>query len=142
MLIVRPRAPKAEAGNHPLCSDTQQEMKAFIPADASTPAHICLTGQPAQTAPLRVTSHGSGAVEHFIGRLLRSQHLDHKQSKGRDLVAVTSLQPIELAAIWQLRKRFSQVVLRIPVKRSFAGKLHPLSEQGQCSHLVSAQASL
>jgi hypothetical protein len=35
MLIVRPRAPKAEAGNHPLCSDTRQEMKAFIPADIS-----------------------------------------------------------------------------------------------------------
>src|SRR5205807_2497925 len=50
---------------------------------------------------------------------LCSQHPYHKQGKGRDRVAVASLQPIELAPIRQLRKRFSQVMRCIPVKRPF-----------------------
>ncbi len=114
-------------------------MKAFVPADAITPANIGLTRQPAQAAPLRITGHGSRAVEHFVGRLLRVQQLHQKQSESRDRIAVRSLQPIELTAIGQPWKRFSQVIRCIAVKRSFARKLHPLSKQGQRDHLTLAE---
>src|SRR5260221_637412 len=142
MLDVRARACKAKASNHSLGSHTQQHMEAFVPADAITPANIRLTRQPAQATPLRITGHGSRAIEHFIGRALRLQKLHQEQCKGRDRISVFSLQPIELAAIWQLRKRFSQVMVRIAVKGSFALKLHPLSKQGQRDHLTSAQRPL
>ncbi len=79
VLIMRARTSKAKAGHHSLGRDAQQEMEAFVPADAITPADIRLTRQPAQAAPFRITGHGSRAVEHFIGRLLRVQKLHQKR---------------------------------------------------------------
>src|SRR5581483_10309758 len=63
MLIVGTGTSKAKAGNDPLLGDTQQEMEAFIPADAMTPANIGLPRQPAQATPFGITRHGSGAIE-------------------------------------------------------------------------------
>src|SRR6266446_327957 len=142
VLVVGTRAPKAETRNHPLCGDAQQKVEAFVPPDAITPADICLTRQPAQAAPLRITGHHSHAVQDFIGRLLPVQKLHQEQRKGGDRISIGSLQSIELAPMGQLRERFSQMMLRIAIKRSFAGKLHPLPKQGQRDHLTSAQRCL
>src|SRR2546423_2132479 len=46
VLIMRTCAGKAKAGNHSLGGHAQQEMEAFIPTDAITPADICLACQP------------------------------------------------------------------------------------------------
>jgi len=139
VLIMRTRASKAKAGNDALSRDAQQEMEAFVPAKAITPADIGLTSQPAGAAPFRVACDGGGAIEDFVGTALGLQHLHQKQGESRDRIAVRSLQPIELAAVGQLRKRFWQVPPGIAVKRSFTGKLHPLSKQCQRDHLTSAQ---
>src|SRR5260221_7754740 len=142
VLIMRARTSKAKASNDSLDRDAQEEMEAFIPADAITPPDICLTSQPAQSAPLRITGHRSCAVEYFIGRVLRLQKLHQKQGEGGNCIPVGSLQPIELATIRQLRKRLSQVLVCIAGKRSLALKLHPLSKQRQRDHLTSAQRRL
>ena len=141
VLIMRARTSKTKARNDSLGRDAQQEMEAFIPADAITPPDICLTSQPAQSAPLRITGHRSRAVEYFIGRVLRLQKLHQKQGEGGNCIPVGSLQPMALATIRQLRKRLSQVLVCIAGKRSLALKLHPLSKQRQRDHLTSARAS-
>lgn len=142
VLIVRACASKAKAGNDSLSRDAQQQMEPFVPADAITPADIRLTRQPALAASLRIASHRSRAVEHLIGSLLRLQKLHRKQGKGGDRISLASQQPIELAAIRQLRKRFLQVMLCIAIKCSFTGKLHPLAKQCQRDHLTSAELRL
>jgi hypothetical protein len=139
VLIVCAGAAKAEASNHSLGGDTQQEMKALIPPNAIAPADISLACQPAQATPFGITSHGSSAVEDFVVRLLRVQDLNQIQGEGRDLIAMAALLPIELAPIGQMRKCLTQVVLRVAVKRSFAWELHPLAKQGQRHDLASAQ---
>src|SRR5260221_3907684 len=91
MLIMGAGASEAEPGNHSLGCYTEQEMEAFVPAEAITPADIGLTCQPAQPAPLRITSRGSGAVENLVGRVLPSHKLHQKQRESRDRVAMGSL---------------------------------------------------
>jgi hypothetical protein len=119
VLIMRARASKAKARKHSLSCDAQQEMEAFVPPNALTPADICLTSQPAGAAPFRIAGDGGSAIEDFIGTALGLQQLNQIQGESRDRIAVRSLQAIELAAIGHLRKRFSQVMLGIPVKRAF-----------------------
>lgn len=104
-------------------------MEAFVPTKTITPADICMTRQPAGSASSRIAGDGGSAVEDFIGTSLGVQHLDHKQGESRDRITVSSLQSIELAAVGQLRKRFEQVMLSIPVKDAFTGKVHPLFKQ-------------
>ncbi len=139
VLIMRARASKAKAGNDSLSRDAQQEMEAFVPAKAITPADICLTSQPAGAAPFRIACDCGGAIEDFVATSLGLQLLDQKQGESRDHITMGSLQSIELAAIRQLRKHFWQVMLGIPIKCSFTGKMHPLSKQCQRDHLTSAQ---
>ena len=119
LLIMRARASKAKAGNDTLGRDAQQEMEPFVPPDAITPANIRLTRQPTQAAPFCITGHSCRTVKHFVGRVLRVQKPHQKQSEGRDRIPVLSLEPIELTAIRQLRKRLSQMMLCIAVKCSF-----------------------
>src|SRR4051794_28206535 len=54
VLIMRARTSKAKTCNDSLSRDAQQEMEAFVPANAITPADICLTSQPAAAAPFRI----------------------------------------------------------------------------------------
>jgi hypothetical protein len=120
MLLVRTRASKTKAGDDPLSGDTQHQMAAFVPAQAIPPADICLTRQPAPAASFRIAGDCGSALEHLAGTSLGLQQLDQPQGKSRDGVMVGALQPIELAAVGQMRKRGAQVMPRIPVKRSFA----------------------
>jgi hypothetical protein len=68
------------------------------------------------------------------------QQLDQKQGESRDRITVGSLQPIELAAIWQPAETLlagaaghsGKTLVRLP-------KLHPMSKQCQRDHLTSAQ---
>jgi hypothetical protein len=142
LLIMRARTCKAKAGNDALGRDAQQKTEPFVPPDAITPAKIRLTRQPTQAAPFGITGHSGRAVQHFVGRVLRVQKLHQKQSEGRDRIAVLPLEPIELTTIRQLRKRLSQMMLGIAVKRSFTRKVHALSKHGQRDHLTSAQRCL
>jgi hypothetical protein len=139
VLIMRTRAAKAKAGDDSLRRHAQQEVEAFVPAQAITPADICLTRQPAGPASFRIAGDSSGAIEDFVGTSLSLQQLDRKQGESRDRIPVHSLQSSELAAVRQLRKRFLQMPLSIAVKGSFTGKLHPLSKQGQRGHLASGE---
>ncbi len=59
VLIMRARASKAKAGNDSLSRDAQQEMEAFVPAKAVTPADVCLTSQP---VPRRLVSRVTAAL--------------------------------------------------------------------------------
>jgi hypothetical protein len=119
VLLMRACASKAKAGNYSLSRDAQQEMEAFGPANAITPADICLSSQPAGAAPFGIACDCGGAIEDFEATALGLQQQDQKQGESRDRIPVGSLQPIELAAMRQLRKRFWQVMLSISVKRSF-----------------------
>jgi hypothetical protein len=106
---------RAKAGNDDLWIDAEQEMEAFIPTEAITPADIGLSRQPSEAAPLGMTCYGCGAIQSFIRTVLRL-HLSHQmQGKRRD---------------------------RIALKRSFAGKLHPLPNQGERHDLTATQRRL
>src|SRR5437879_4733741 len=96
----------------------------------------------APSEPVQSTAANLSRCDHRLGPLLPVQKLHQEQRKGGDRISIGSLQSIELAPMGQLRERFSQMMLRIAIKRSFAGKLHPLPKQGQRDHLTSAQRCL
>jgi hypothetical protein len=62
-LIMRTCAGLAKADHHSLGSHAQQEMEAFIPTDAMTPANIGLTCHPPQATPIRVASDCCRALQ-------------------------------------------------------------------------------
>lgn len=59
VLIMRAGSSKAKAGNDSQSRDTQQQMKAFVPANPIAPANIGLTNQP---RPCRLASRVTAAV--------------------------------------------------------------------------------
>src|SRR5260370_83489 len=77
VLIMRTSRAKAKSCNHAQGSDTQQQMKAFIPAEAITPANISLTCQPAQAAPLAITRDRRSTIHHLIPALLPIHQPNH-----------------------------------------------------------------
>lgn len=139
LLVMDTGRAKAKAGNHPHRSHTEQEMEAFVPPNAITPATIGLTWQPSCPTALGITSHGGCTIEHFIGtaRILHALH--QVQSKGRDRISMASHQSIELRSIRQVGKGWTQMMLRVAVKSSLTGKLHPLPKERQGDHLTALQ---
>src|SRR6266478_4297813 len=138
-LIVSTGGSEAKAGNHPERSHTQQQMEAFVPANASAPANVGLTRKPSYTTSLGITRHGSRTIEHLIGTALGLHELHQVQSKGRDGITMRTHELVELSAIRQIWKGCPQMMLRIPIKGAFAGKLHPLPKQGQGNHFAALQ---
>jgi hypothetical protein len=141
VLIMRTSRAKAKACNHAQGSDTQQQMKAFIPAEAITPANISLTCQPSQAASLGITGDSGCTIQRLIGALLAIHELNQMQAKGRDCVTMLPHESVELRAMRQLWKGCSQMLLGIAVKGSFAGKLGPLSKHSQCDDFAALQRS-
>lgn len=139
VLIMGAGRAKAKAGNDSGGRDRQQQMKAFIPAEAIAPANIGLSSQPTSAAAFGVASHGRSTIQHFIAALLGMQQGDQRQPEGRDRVSMLAQEPIELATMGQLRKGGAQVLLRVAVESPFAGKLHPLTKECQGDHLASTQ---
>ena len=120
----------------------QQQMDAFIPAQAVAPADIRQAGQPARTTALGIAGRHPGAVEGFIGTALSGQELDEMQKKrhqGRVLLAEL---PIVLLPGGQRRKGGPEMALRIAIKAPLTAKALPLPEQGQGHHLTPAQGCL
>jgi hypothetical protein len=141
VLIMGTGRAEAKTSHDAQRSDTQQQMKAFVPANPITPANIRLTCQPPQTTSFGIASDSGCAIQHLVEALLGLQEVDQVQAKRGDLIAVRSHEPIELTAIRQARERCSQTLLRITVKSPFTWKLHPLSKQCQGDHLTSIQRS-
>jgi len=139
VLIMCAGRPKAKPSDDSQRSDTQQQVKAFIPADAIAPADIRLPGQPASTASFGITGHRRGTIQHFIAALLGMQQVDEGQPECSNLVAMLAHKPIELAAVRQLWKGGAQMMLRVAVKGPFAGKLYPLAKERQRDHLTALQ---
>jgi hypothetical protein len=96
VLIMGAGRAKAKASNDAQRSDTQQQMKAFVPANAITPPNIRLTYQPAQATSFGITSDSGGTIQHFVGALLGLQEVDQVQAECGDLIAMRSYKPIEL----------------------------------------------
>jgi hypothetical protein len=142
VLIMGADRPKAKTSNHSQGGDTQQQMKAFVPAEAIAPTDIGLPSQPASAAAFGIASHGRGTIQDLIAALLGLQQADQKQAERRDRIVRLAQESIELTASRQRRKRGSQVMLSIAVKGPFAGKLHPLAKERQGDHLTAVQGGL
>src|SRR6266516_3081263 len=140
-LIMSTGRSEAKTGNHPVGIDAQQQVEPFIPADAIAPANVGLPGQPAGATAFGITGHRWGTIQDFIETLLGMQKQDQIQPERRDSIPLLAQEPIELAAIRQLRKGRSQMMLCIAIKGPFAGKLDPLAKQRQGDHLASLQRS-
>src|SRR6266567_1497658 len=126
MVIATGRG-EAKAGDHPCRGNRGEQMKAFIPANAVTPADIGLSGQPTGATPFRVSCRNARTVEGFIQAALRLHLLHQIQTERHDRIAKLSLQAIELFAIGQGWECRSQVAQHVAVEGSFAGKLGPLA---------------
>ena len=96
VLIMGAGRTKAKASHDAQRSDTQQQMKAFVPANPITPPTIRLTCQPAQTTTFGIASDSGGTIQHLVEALLGLQKVDQVQAEQSDLIAVRSYQPIEL----------------------------------------------
>jgi hypothetical protein len=139
VLIMGAGRPKAKAGNDSGGRDTEPQVKAFIPAYAIAPANIRLPSQPTGASTFGITGHCRGTIQDLIEAVLRLQEVDQKQGEPRDVIPMLAQQSIELAAIRQVWKRGSQVMLRVAIKRSFTGKLHPLAKERQGDHFTALQ---
>jgi len=78
----------AIAGNHSQGLHAQQQMEAFIPTQAITPANVGLPCQPAGPTSLAIWRDGSGTIEHLIEALLPLQQLNQVLPKGGDGIAM------------------------------------------------------
>src|SRR5574339_756075 len=141
-LIMAAGCPKAEPGNQPFPSNSDQQVKPFVPAEAVAPANIGLACQPSCSTPFRISGGNARGVKPLEQAVLPIHHLDQRQAKGRDQAGVLSLQTIELAARRQGWKGCSQAAFCIPIKRPFTWELGPLSKQSQRRHFGSRQSSL
>src|SRR6266567_784195 len=138
-VVVATARSKAETSNHAGWGNGGEQMKAFIPPNAIAPADIGLPCQPASATPLRVSRRNARTVQGFIQAVLCLHLLNQVQTEGHDDSTILPLQPIELLAFWQGRKRWSQVAHRIAVEGAFARELRPLAKHGQCHHLATRQ---
>src|SRR5215471_20304240 len=66
-LLLGAGCPAANTGAHASRVHRQQQMDAFIPAQALAPADSGQTGQPAGAPPLGIAGWDPGAIEGFIG---------------------------------------------------------------------------
>src|SRR2546430_3001506 len=117
-LIMTTGRSEAKAGNDPAWIDAQQQVEAFIPPNAITPANISLACQPSRASPLGISCHGCCTIKHFIVTLLGLHEVNQVQTEGDNRITMSSHESIELASIRQLWKGGSQVMLRIAVKGS------------------------
>jgi hypothetical protein len=139
LLIMGTGRLKAKTSDDAQRRDTQQQMKAFIPAEAIAPADICLPSQPAGATAFGIAGHCRGTIQDFIAALLGLQVVNEKQAERCDRIAMLAQEPIELPASRQCRKRGSQLLLHVAVKGPFTGELHPLPKEGQRDHLTAMQ---
>jgi hypothetical protein len=140
-LIMGTGCRKAKAGHHSCSSDSEQEVKSFVPSDPMTPTHVSLSRQPTCPAPLGITGHHCGAIEHFLQAVLSLHQWHQVQSKARDGISIGSHESVQLSSIRQIRKGCSQMMLGRPITGSFAWKLDPLPKESQGDHLAALQAS-
>src|SRR6266700_7879167 len=138
-MVVATACGKAKAGNHASWRNGSQQMEALIPANAVAPADIGLSRQPAGATPLGIARGNARTVQGFIQAALCLQVLNQVQTEGHDDIALLPLQPIELLALRQRRKRWAQVAHRIAVEGAFTGKLRPLAKHGQRHYLATRQ---
>jgi hypothetical protein len=99
VLVMGAGRSKAKAGNDSHGSHAQQEMEAFVPANAITPADICLTGQPAQAASFGFAGNSGCTIQHLLETLVGVHQFNQIQAKGRDCITMLPHQPVELCSI-------------------------------------------
>jgi hypothetical protein len=95
----------------------------------------------ARSALLRIMGHYCCAIKILIEALLSLHPINQRQCKGCGALMMRSHLLRELSSIWQIRKRFQQVLLSIAVKGAFAGDIHPLPKQSQCDRFATRQSS-
>jgi len=140
-LILSAGRPNTTAGDHPTRVYRQQQMDAFIPAQAVAPADIRQTGQPASATTLSIAGRDPGAVEGFISAALGRQEMDEIQKKRDRGGMLPADLPIVLLPRRQLRKGRSEVALRIAVKATLTAKALPLPAQGQVTTSLRLRAA-
>jgi hypothetical protein len=130
---------KPKAGNDSLWGDGRQQMEATIATDATAPALVRCSGQPAPSSPFDVAHCPSRRVKDLIearGFWQRIRQRDaHLGNDAGEVLLLTG----ELAPIGQARKGPVQSSLGIAIKISLAGKLSPLPKEGQGDHFATAQ---
>ena len=65
-LIMTTGRAEAKAGNYSQERHAQQQMEAFIPAQAVPPANVGLASQPARSASFGIPGDGGGTIEQVL----------------------------------------------------------------------------
>ena len=130
---------KAEPGHHAGWGNGGEQMKPFIPTNAIAPADIGLPCQPASATPRSLSRRNARTVQGFIQAALCLHLLNQVPTEGHEDITRLPLQPIELLAFGQGRKRWSQVAPRRAVESTFARELRPLAKHGQRHHLATRE---
>jgi hypothetical protein len=138
-LILGAGCPTAKASDHAGWVHGQQQMDAFIPAQAVAPANIGQPRQPARATTLGIPGRDPGAIEGFIGTALGRQGPDKMQKKGDQGGVLPTDLPIVLLPRGQRRKGGPEMTLGIAIKASLTTKTLPLPEQGQGDDLTPTQ---
>ncbi len=75
LLIMGAGRPKVKPGDDSHRSDTQQQMKAFIPAEAITPPNICLHDIPAGAMTFGIPRQRRCTLQHFTRNSLVGKYV-------------------------------------------------------------------